>query len=98
MVRRLLAAAAILALLAGCGQVAQQRSRTALIALVQEPGLLNPFFNDQSGSDISYAFVIEQLFQVKPDGTYVPNLAAEIPTAENGGVKDGGKLITYKLR
>lgn len=97
--RVLLAGFAAVALVAGCGQAtAGQQPRTALVALVQEPGLLNPFFNDQSGSDISYAFVLEQLFQARPDGTYTPNLAAEIPTVENGGVSDDGTVVTYKLR
>lgn len=96
--KRIVALLATLALVAGCGQATAEKSNNLLIALVQEPGLLSPFFNDQSGADISYALVIEQLFQARGDGTYEPNLAAEVPTVENGGVRDGGRLITYKLR
>ncbi|MQA81048.1 MAG: hypothetical protein GEV10_21620 [Streptosporangiales bacterium] len=96
---RLIAALAVLTMVVSCGQATSTSdSRTALVAMVQEPGLLNPFFNDQSGSDISYAFTIEQLFQARPDGSYEPNLAAEIPTVENGAIRDGGKVVTYRLR
>lgn len=75
-----------------------ERGGTALIALVQEPGAMNPFFSDQSGADLAYAFAVEPLFLARQDGTYEPYLAAEIPTVENGGVSEDGRTLTLRLR
>jgi len=60
--------------------------------------LLNPHFatgtKDQDGSRIFY----EPLAGWDNDGNLIPVLAAEIPTAENGGVSKDGKTITWKLK
>lgn len=70
---------------------------TAVIALIQEPGQMSPFFNNQSGSGISN-FVIEPLLRPLASGEYEPILAAEVPTVENGGISTDSKTITFKLR
>ncbi|MGH2548434.1 MAG: hypothetical protein ACRDHN_03545, partial [Thermomicrobiales bacterium] len=62
-----------------------QAGGTALLALIQEPGQLNAFFNGQSGSFIS-VLTVEPLFVASEDGTYLPVLASEVPTVENGGI------------
>src|SRR6266511_4197679 len=60
--------------------------------------LLNPHFavgtKDQDGSRIFY----EPLASWDPDGNLVPILAAEIPSAQNGGVAKDGKSVTWKLK
>jgi peptide/nickel transport system substrate-binding protein len=60
--------------------------------------LLNPHFavgtKDQDGSRIFY----EPLASWDPDGNLTPNLAAEIPSAQNGGVAKDGKSVTWKLK
>jgi peptide/nickel transport system substrate-binding protein len=60
--------------------------------------LLNPHFangtKDQDGSRIFY----EPLASWDPDGNLAPNLAAEIPTAQNGGLAKDGKSVTWKLK
>jgi peptide/nickel transport system substrate-binding protein len=60
--------------------------------------LLNPHFavgtKDQDGSRIFY----EPLASWDPDGNLVPNLAAEIPSVQNGGVAKDGKSVTWKLK
>jgi len=60
--------------------------------------LLNPHFavgtKDQDGSRIFY----EPLASWDPDGNLSPNLAAEIPSAQNGGVAKDGKSVTWKLK
>ena len=64
----------------------------------QGPTLLNPHFatgtKDQDGSRIFY----EPLASWDPDGQLTPTLAAEIPTAQNGGVAKDGKSVTWKLK
>jgi peptide/nickel transport system substrate-binding protein len=60
--------------------------------------LLNPHFavgtKDQDGSRIFY----EPLASWDPDGTLIPTLAAEIPSAQNGGVSKDGKSVTWRLK
>src|SRR5262250_2097381 len=60
--------------------------------------LLNPHFavgtKDQDGSRIFY----EPLASWDPDGNLAPNLAAEIPTAQNGGLAKDGKSVTWHLK
>ncbi len=60
--------------------------------------LLNPHFavgtKDQDGSRIFY----EPLASWDPDGNLVANLAAEIPSVQNGGVAKDGRSVTWKLK
>ncbi|MBU3723557.1 MAG: peptide ABC transporter substrate-binding protein, partial [Limnohabitans sp.] len=60
--------------------------------------LLQPHFasgtKDQEGSRIFY----EPLGAWDHDGNMVPILAAEVPSAANGGVSKDGKTITWKLK
>jgi peptide/nickel transport system substrate-binding protein len=64
----------------------------------QGPTLLNPHFavgtKDQDGSRIFY----EPLAAWDADGFLIPILAAEIPTAANGGLSADGKSVTWKLK
>jgi peptide/nickel transport system substrate-binding protein len=73
------------------------RGGQAVIALIQEPGQMNPTFNAQSGSFLS-TLVVEPLFVPDAKGEYLPVLAAEVPTLENGGISEDFLTITYKLR
>ncbi len=60
--------------------------------------LLNPHFatgtKDQDGSRIFY----EPLASWDKDGNLIPNLAAEIPSATNGGLSKDGKSVIWKLK
>lgn len=98
--------AALLAALTGIGgarRAAAQdagepaRGGQAVIALIQEPGQMNPFFNVQSGSFLS-TLAVEPLFVPDAKGNYLPVLAADVPALENGGISDDFLTITYKLR
>src|SRR4029450_12204729 len=64
----------------------------------QAPTLLNPHFangtKDQDPSRIFY----EPLASYDPDGNLVPVLAAEIPSAQNGGVSKDGLSVTWRLK
>jgi peptide/nickel transport system substrate-binding protein len=42
--------------------------------------------------------VVEPLASMGPDGKPVPNLAAEIPTVDNGGVSRDLRTVTWKLK
>ena len=60
--------------------------------------LLNPHFatgtKDQDGCRIFY----EPLASWDKDGNLIPNLAAEIPSAANGGLSKDGKTVVWKLK
>ena len=64
----------------------------------QEPDSIIPYF-----TVMSYAWWIAQLTSVglgewDDKGNYVPELAAELPTTENGGISADGLTITWKLK
>ena len=60
--------------------------------------LLNPHFavgtKDQEGSRIFY----EPLAGYDDDGNYIPILAAELPSQQNGGLSADGKSVIWKLK
>lgn len=75
-----------------------QRGGRLLVAMTDEPGLLNPLFTTEAAADVSRSMVVEPLFQPMADGSYEPFLAAELPTADNGGLSDDGRTVTLRLR
>jgi|GEM_PF-4485623 len=56
------------------GTVEPARGGRAVIALIQEPGQMNPYFNIQSGSFLS-TLVVDPLFVPDANGNYLPVLA-----------------------
>jgi peptide/nickel transport system substrate-binding protein len=60
--------------------------------------LLNPHFavgtKDQEGSRIFY----EPLAGYSDEGNFIPILAAEIPSVQNGGLAQDGKSVIWKLK
>jgi peptide/nickel transport system substrate-binding protein len=64
----------------------------------QGPTILNPHLSigvkDADGSRIFY----EPLISFDPEGNYVPVLAAEVPTLQNGGIARDGLSVTWKLK
>jgi peptide/nickel transport system substrate-binding protein len=68
------------------------------IAGLSEPDSLNPVVgNQQIDTDLSM-FWAGYLFNWSDRNEFVPELATEIPTLENGGISKDGKTITYHLR
>ncbi|CAA9590792.1 MAG: Oligopeptide ABC transporter, periplasmic oligopeptide-binding protein OppA [uncultured Thermomicrobiales bacterium] len=64
----------------------------------QSPVVLNPhLIQGQKDTDASRP-VYEPLATIGGDGKYVPILAAEIPSRENGGLSQDGKTVTWKLK
>jgi peptide/nickel transport system substrate-binding protein len=83
----------------GTGPIAfPDGGKTVTGAWSQEPDNIVPYF-----SQMSYAIWITQLTLVglgewDDQGNFVPELAAEVPSAENGGVSPDGLTITWKLK
>ncbi len=68
------------------------------LGLYQEPDNLNPYLAVQTASRLVRELTIEGLVDAGPADEYVPALASEVPTEENGGISADGKTITYKLQ
>ncbi|MBF8285326.1 MAG: putative Extracellular solute-binding protein family 5 [Anaerolineales bacterium] len=73
-------------------------SGTVTITFVQEPDNLNPMYTTMFFSGITRDFWLKALWSFDENNQPVPELAAEIPTASNGGVSADGKTLTIKLR
>lgn len=69
-----------------------------IFALYQEPELLNPYLATQVAAGEAYAFVIQGLLDVDPEGNRFPVLAKEVPSVDNGLVSEDGLTVTYNLR
>jgi len=84
----------------GGGQDAGQPKKGGVltIGLYQEPDNLNPYLAVQTASRLVRELTIEGLVDAGPGDEYVPALAAEVPSQENGGISADGKTVTYKLR
>lgn len=68
------------------------------VGLYQEPDNLNPYLAVQTASRLVRQVALEGLLKADPSGSYVPGLAEEVPTVENGGISADGLTITYKLK
>ena len=64
----------------------------------QAPTILNPHFSQGTKDSAAASLVLEPLIDVDVDGNLLPVLAAEVPSAANGGVAADGMSVTYKLK
>ena len=71
---------------------------TLVMGFYQEPELLNDLIRTQTVADIAGNFFERALLSVSLEGEYVPDLAKEVPTIQNGGVSEDGLTITYHLK
>lgn len=104
--KRLLALAALGAVLSGCTQTGgSSRSSTPSagggtlrIAIQQDVKNLNPLLNSNTTDGMIAFLMFEPLLHANPKGEPVPMLASEVPTLQNGGISKDGLTITYHLR
>ena len=73
-------------------------SGTATITFVQEPDNLNPLYTTMFFSGITRDFWLKALWSFDDNNQPIPEIAAEIPSAANGGLSADGKTLTVKLR
>jgi peptide/nickel transport system substrate-binding protein len=79
-------------------QAQPKRGGIIRVGLSQEPIILNTLLGSQTVNGLVTESILEGLLVGGPDGSYVPVLAAEVPTQQNGGVSADGKTITWKLK
>jgi peptide/nickel transport system substrate-binding protein len=66
--------------------------------LYEDPNTLNPLLELTSIAEQVTTAILEGLAYNDPDGNFQPQLAAELPTLENGGVSEDLKTVTWKLK
>ena len=71
---------------------------TVTVGLFQEPDNLNPYLAVQTASRLVRELTLDGLVGADAEGNYTPELAAEVPTVENGGISEDGMTITYTLK
>src|SRR5262245_33425763 len=86
----ILGALVTLALVAGS---AQAQKKALVIALNEDPDILDPTLSRTYVGRIIYSQMCEKLYEIDESLRIVPQLAAEMP-----GFSDGGKTVTIKLR
>lgn len=77
---------------------AQDASNTLRIVLQQEPDTLSPQYTNMWFAGTVQDLIHAQAWWIDNTGTPVPAIAAEIPSVENGGLSEDGKVITVKIR
>ena len=64
----------------------------------QEPTVFNPLLVHIEVDEGVYMNLFSPLWSVDPQGRFIPELATEIPTSENGGISEDGLNWRVKLR
>ncbi|MDP9354301.1 MAG: peptide ABC transporter substrate-binding protein [Chloroflexota bacterium] len=98
-----LGAAALAALPGGFVRVrsarAQEGGGELIVGTSQEAVNFNPLLYANTGIEtLPDVLMFDSLMKLMPDGSYVPNLATEVPTQEKGGISPDGLSWTFKLR
>ncbi|MFO1061275.1 MAG: peptide ABC transporter substrate-binding protein [Dongiaceae bacterium] len=70
----------------------------AVIGFSQEPTVFNPHMLHIEVDEGVHWNLFSPLWGVSPEGTFIPYLATEVPTVENGGVSEDGLSWHVKLR
>ncbi|SDF48356.1 peptide ABC transporter substrate-binding protein [Sporolituus thermophilus] len=65
---------------------------------LREPNTLNPLLSDLLATAEVGSLIFSGLITVNDKGEWVPDLAVEVPTVQNGGVSPDGLTVIYKLR
>src|SRR5689334_7010297 len=71
------------------------------VVIAEDPPSFNPVIADTGYDSLVMELVMLGLSDIDPDGNVFPELAAELPTVENGSVnqyEDGTMSVTWKMR
>ncbi|MEN3202480.1 MAG: ABC transporter substrate-binding protein [Atribacterota bacterium] len=73
---------------------------TYIFLSIGEPDTLDPHYAYDTASGEVIGFVYENLIAYKGESVteFVPRLATEVPTLENGLIRDGGKTYVFPIR
>jgi peptide/nickel transport system substrate-binding protein len=65
---------------------------------VDEPDSLNPLFAHTDSTDQVAGLIYAGLLRYDDNGNFIPDLATQVPTYQNGGISKDGKTLTFHLR
>ena len=63
-----------------------------------EPDSINPLFGHTVATDEGSAMIFSFLMRYDDNGNFIPDLALQVPSYQNGGISKDGKTITFHLR
>jgi peptide/nickel transport system substrate-binding protein len=73
--------------------------KSVIVGMTQEPVNFNPLLYVNSGTEeVPEACMFDALWDVNEKGEFVPNLAVRVPTLENGGISQDGKVWKIELK
>jgi peptide/nickel transport system substrate-binding protein len=78
--------------------VAPAERKVVTLIWTQEFDTLNPMYTNMWFVSVLYPVYMCQAWWYDENNDPVPNLVAEIPSTENGGISEDGRTITLKLR
>ncbi len=59
---------------------------------------LNPLLSEENAGTMILNGIFSQLIRVDEKGNFVPDLATQVPTVQNGGISKDGLVYTFHLR
>jgi peptide/nickel transport system substrate-binding protein len=78
---------------------AQANRERIIVGMSQEPVQFNPLLYVNSGTEnVPEACLFDALWDVNEQGAFVPNLAAAVPSRENGGISPDGLVWKITLK
>ena len=82
------------------GTDGQERGAGGELKLIQwqAPSMLSAHVSTGTKDYMAACLITEPLLHYLQDGTLIPNLAAEVPTVENGLLAEDLTSVTYKLK
>jgi len=97
----------LVALLTGCSRTAgpgvpskvdYQAGGQLIYGTLYEPDTLNPLMSDLVAVSEVSSLIFSGLLKTNNKGEWISDLAAEIPSRQNGGISANGLTLTYRLR
>lgn len=83
----------------GIPRQAWAKKNNVIIGMTQEPVNFNALLYVNSGTEeVPEACVFDALWDMNAKGEFVPNLAARVPTLENGGISPDGMVWKIELK
>jgi len=80
-------------------QPASAAKKSVIVGMTQEPVNFNPLLYVNSGTEeVPEACMFDALWDINEKGEFVPNLAVKVPTLENGGISQDGKVWKIELK
>jgi peptide/nickel transport system substrate-binding protein len=71
---------------------------TVRVGNADEPDNLNPMFAHTDATDQVAGLIYASWMRYDDNGNFIPDLATEVPTYQNGGISKDGKTLTFHLR